>query len=112
MFGVGVMTMLIVGMAQLVAPFFALQRVQSKGMWLIDNGVFWLLSGAVGLRAITALLRGQLEVEPRMHLNAAAGVLAWTAIAVFAATVHRAIRREGGIKAALAGGVVSPASRR
>jgi hypothetical protein len=101
-FGVGVITLLIVGMAQLVAPFFALRRVESRGVWLLDEGVLWLLAAAAVLRVGTALATGHVDLDTRMHFSAAAGVLAWLALVLFAVTVLHAIRQEPRIKASLA----------
>jgi hypothetical protein len=99
-FGVGVITMLIVGMAQLVAPFFALRRVESGGDRL-GNVVLALLATAAVLRVASGLLLGHIDIEPRMHIAALAGSLAWLGLALFATMVVRAIRAEGGIKASL-----------
>lgn len=101
-FGVGVITMLIVGMAQLVAPFFALQRVESRGALLLDRGLLVLLVAATLLRIAAGLLTGHLDSEPRAHLTTTSGVLAWFALALFAFMVIRAVRDEPRVKASLA----------
>jgi hypothetical protein len=100
-FGVGVITMLIVGMAQLVAPFFALRRIESHGDWVMDRAVLGLLVMAAILRVAASLLAGLVPFDMRMHAAAFAGVCAWVALVLFAATVARAIRAEPRIKAAL-----------
>jgi hypothetical protein len=100
-FGVGVITMLIVGMAQLVAPFFALRRVEAGGAWL-DSAVFWMLALATVLRAVAGLLAQQVDSDLPPHLSAAAGAMAWAALVVFAGSVVSAIRNEPRLKANLA----------
>jgi hypothetical protein len=107
--GLGFVSCLIIGMAQLVSPFFAIRRVQPSGGWLADHGVFVLLATATLLRVMAGLLTGRLETEPRMHINATAGALAWLGLFVFAVTVVRAVAseeraREGIASAALGGG--------
>ena len=101
-FGAGVITVLIVGMARLVAPFFALQRVEPRGRWFTDHGVFWLLATAAVLRLASGLLLGHMDADGRAHLGATAGVLAWLGLVVFAATVIQAVTSESRIKAELA----------
>lgn len=105
LFGVGVITLLVVGMAQLVAPFFALQRVEPNKRWFTDHGTFWLLAAAVVLRLTSGLLWGHIDNDIRMHLAAAAGVLAWLGLVIFALTVIQAVRSESRIKAKLASAV-------
>lgn len=100
-FGVGVITMLVVGMAQLVAPFFALRRIESHGDWVMDRAVLWLLVSATVLRVAAGVLAGPVPFDARMHIAASAGVCAWVALVLFAVTVVRAIRAEPRIKAAL-----------
>jgi uncharacterized protein involved in response to NO len=102
-FGAGVITLLIVGMAQLVAPFFALRRVEGRGR-LSDHAVFAMLVSAALLRVLGGLLTDRLDLEPRMHLNAVAGTLAWLGLALFATTAWRAFRDEPRVAAALAAG--------
>ena len=101
-FGVGVITLLVVGMAQLIAPFFALRRVEPRKHWLVDEGVFWLLATAVVLRISSGLLSEHLSINARMHLSALAGSLAWVALVIFAVVAIRAIRAEPATKATIA----------
>ncbi|MBI2765555.1 MAG: hypothetical protein HYX53_06535 [Chloroflexi bacterium] len=107
-FGAGVLTLLIVGMAQLVAPFFALQRVEPRSVWLLDHGVFWLLAAAAMLRVAAGLLLGHVATEGRMQMAAAAGTLAWLGLVVFAFAVARAVRGESAAKAAIAAAAARP----
>jgi hypothetical protein len=99
--GIGLVTMLILGMARLVAPVFALERTESGVPKLYERAPFWLLLGALVLRGGSALLAEQISYDARMHPAAAAGVLAWLAIAVFALSVARATRNEGANKQSL-----------
>lgn len=99
--GIGLVTMLILGMARLVAPVFALERTESGVPKLYERAPFWLLLGALVLRGGSALLAEQVSYDTRMNSAAAAGVLAWLAIAIFAVSVARAIRNEGANKRAL-----------
>ena len=110
-FGAGVITLLIVGMAQLVAPFFALQRVESRSALLLDHAVFWLLGCAAVLRIASALLLGHMDFDNRMHLSALAGSLAWLGLVLFAVMVVRAARAEPRVKAALGAMAEASANR-
>lgn len=104
-FGVGVITLLIIGMAQLIAPFFAVQRLESKGAWLFEHGILALLVAALLLRVAAGLLWDTSSTEGRMHLSAAAGTLAWLGLVLFAVMVIRAVRNEPRIKDSLAASV-------
>ncbi|MBE0608348.1 MAG: hypothetical protein IH609_03140, partial [Dehalococcoidia bacterium] len=99
--GIGLVTMLILGMARLVAPVFALERTESGVPKLYERAPFWLLLGALALRGGSALLAEQISYDARMHWAAGAGVLAWLAIAIFAVSVLRAARAEPATKRAL-----------
>ena len=101
-YGLGLVTLLIVGMAQLVAPFFALRRLESQGTALIDRAVWWCLISAVVLRVATGLAADDWTAVSRLHASALAGTLAWLGLVLFAATVIRAIRSEPRLKAQLA----------
>lgn len=101
-FGLGVITMLIIGMAQLIAPFFALRRVESRSASLADNAVFWLLAIALVSRAGSGLLVDHAPHDVRMHISATAGTLAWLALVLFAGIALRAVRSEPRIKAGIA----------
>lgn len=100
--GLGMITMLIIGMAQLVSPVFALERAEARPAGLEDHLAWWSLVAAIGLRVIAALAYGHIETGPRMHLAATAGVLAWLGLAMFAFSVVRAVRKEPRMKALLA----------
>jgi len=99
--GVGTITMLILGMARLVAPFFALERTESGVPMFLERLPFWLLVGALVVRAAVPLLGDQIDRDAEQHALATAGLMAWTAIAVFAFSVARAVRAEPRTKRAL-----------
>lgn len=99
--GIGLVTMLILGMARLVAPVFALERTESGVPKLYERAPFWLLLGALLLRGGSALLAELISYDARMHSAAAAGGMAWLAIAIFALSVARATRNEGANKQSL-----------
>ncbi|MGE0600359.1 MAG: NnrS family protein [Dehalococcoidia bacterium] len=101
LFGIGTITMLILGMARLVAPFFALERTESGVPRFLEGLPFWFLLAAVVLRAGVPLLGDSLDYEAGRHIIATAGSLAWAAIAIFAFSVARAIRAEPRTKVAL-----------
>lgn len=94
LFGLGLITMLILGMARLIAPVFAVARTESRGAGLREQAPFWLLAVALVVRAGAGLASGTASYEAWMHAAALAGVLAWLAIAVFAADVLTAARNE------------------
>lgn len=99
--GLGLISMLILGMARLVAPVFALERTEAGVPRALERAPFWLLVSALVLRAGSALLAEPLGYESRMHTASLAGVLAWAAIAIFAYSVLRAVRAEPRTKRAL-----------
>jgi len=74
---------------------------RKPGTALYERAPFWLLLVALVLRAGSALLADQISYDARMHSAAAAGVLAWLAIAIFAVSVLRAARAEPATKRAL-----------
>lgn len=89
-FGIGAVTLAIVGMAQLILPEFASERLVSKpGRW---RGPFFgaALSVAAALRGVV-LLAG-LEGDLRWWAMATAGLLGWVAVATFALLVWKAAR--------------------
>ena len=99
--GVGTITMLIFGMARLVAPVFALERTEAGVPMLLERLPFWLLLGSLVLRAGVPLLGERLDYEAGRHTIALAGMLAWLAVAIFAFSVARAVRAEPRTKRAL-----------
>ncbi|MCA9824123.1 MAG: hypothetical protein KC479_01685 [Dehalococcoidia bacterium] len=102
-FGVGLVTMLILGMAQLIAPVFAMSRAEDRGPSLPERLPFWLLIGAVVLRVGAGIVRETSDMDLLHHTIALAGTMAWLALLLFAIAVAQAIRREPQMKALLAG---------
>ena len=100
--GLGLVTMLVVGMAQLLAPFFALRRLDAHGPALIDRAVWWCLLSAALLRVTTGLAAAEWTGSSRLHMSALAGTLGWLGLVFFATTVIQAIRSEPRLKAQLA----------
>ena len=100
-YGIGLVTMLILGMARLIAPVFALERTESGVPQLLERAPFWLLAAATSLRVLSALFGEQTGYTQRMHTASLSGVLGWLAIAIFAFSVLRAARAEPKTKAAL-----------
>lgn len=101
LFGLGTISMLILGMARLVAPFFAIERTESGVPNFLEHLPLWFLISAVVLRAGVPLLGDNLDRDAGLHVMATAGSLAWAAIAIFAFSVARAIRAEPKSKRAL-----------
>jgi len=90
LFAVGVVTLAVVGMAQLMLPEFASERlVGSPGGWR-GPAFGGALSAAAALRG--AVLLAGLEGDARWWAMAVAGVLGWSAVALFAALYRRARR--------------------
>lgn len=111
--GIGTISMLILGMARLIAPVFALERTENGVPRLLERAPFSLLLAAVILRPGAGLLGDQFGLENRMHTASLAGALAWLAIAIFATSVLRAARAEPRTKRTLeAAATVAAASRK
>lgn len=94
LFGLGPVTMLILGMARLIAPVFAVERTESRAAGLLERAPFWLLLAALVIRPAAGLASEVVSYDAWMHTAALAGVLAWAAIALFSAAVVRAARNE------------------
>jgi hypothetical protein len=82
--GIGVVSMLIVGMTYLVGHTFAEERANDAGMPMRLRLYHVLLSTAAFLRAGAALLEGHGAPLWRFWLMAGAGVCAFAAVALFA----------------------------
>ena len=82
--GIGLITTLIVGMSLLIVPEFAGQRMNQPDQALVSFVLLGLLNGAAALRVATALAGMHWTAETRGWLMAASGVLAETAMIVFA----------------------------
>jgi uncharacterized protein involved in response to NO len=93
---VGVVTMLIVGMAHLVVPALATQRLtgsSARRRVLLLQGC---LIVAVVLR-VAPLFVPQLDGRVRESLLGGAGIVAWLALVLFAAVLWRARRQQAGL---------------
>lgn len=89
---VGFITGLIIGMASLVAPMFAVERVVPGTRRAEVYLAFPALQAAAVLRVGAALLAGEMSESARQHTLALSGALAWFAVATFAYALIRAVR--------------------
>lgn len=103
--GVGLITMLLIGMAQLIAPIFALERAEARSPGIEYRFGWPALVCAAGLRVAAALLAGHIDERVRLDLITVAGGLAWLGLATFAWSMVRARRKEPRMKALLASAV-------
>ncbi len=103
-FALGPITMLIIGMAQLIAPIFALGRAEPRSPGLVDRASFWGLVAAALLRMGAPLAEPVLSYPIRMDIIAGAGLLAWLAVAVFGCRALQARLNEGRMLELLAQG--------
>ncbi|GIW18229.1 MAG: hypothetical protein KatS3mg064_1386 [Tepidiforma sp.] len=111
LFGLGPITLLILGMARLIAPVFAVARTEARTAGWLERAPFWLLLAALGIRAGAGLASGTVSYDAWMHASALAGALGWLAIALFAADVLRAARNEGRNLAAIEAAALGPNRR-
>jgi hypothetical protein len=88
-FGTGVITMLIAGMVQMVAPVFARARIDGGPPGLVERSVWPLLWGATAARVAAALASGYAFTI----LAALSGVLGWAGLAALAGLLVAAGRR-------------------
>jgi hypothetical protein len=105
-FTVGVITMMIVGMAMLIVPEFAARRMQHPGERILVLAILFALNVAVALR-IWPPIRGVDWIGPdRWWPIAISGVLALTAVVAFAAMFGQSwleLRRSRGTPVAAGG---------
>jgi hypothetical protein len=100
--GVGLITMLAVGMARLITPIFALERAEARPPGILAHLEWWLLLAATVLRVLTGLASGHMDNDARLTFAGTAGALGWLGLALFAIGAFRAIRKEPRMKALLA----------
>ncbi len=101
-FALGVVTILIVGMAQLVTPVFAIQRAAAaSGPTVPHRLVLSTLMLATALRAVAGAANGAISEGLWALLIAMAGSLAWTGLAAFAFAMARSWLRQGRLKTGL-----------
>ncbi len=111
LFGLGPITLLILGMARLIAPVFAVARTESRAPGWLERAPFWLLLAALGIRAAAGLASGAVSYDAWMHASAVAGALSWLAVGIFAADVLRAVRNERRTLAAIETAALGPGGR-
>jgi len=95
--GTGTITTMILGMAYLVLPPFALARQRGLGYRWAVRVALVALPSATALRALGSWMRGKWGVAD--HLAGWGGALAWTAVATFAIALAQAMLQrdhEGG----------------
>jgi hypothetical protein len=92
-YGTGVITMLIAGMVQMVAPVFARARIEARPPGLVERSVWPLLWGATAARVAAALAGGYAGDDTFTVLAALSGVLGWAGLAALAGLLVAAGRR-------------------
>jgi len=92
-YGTGVITMLIAGMVQMVAPVFARARIEARPPGLMERSVWPLLWGATAARVAGALAGGYAGGHAFTDLSALSGVLGWAGLAALAGLLVAAGRR-------------------
>jgi hypothetical protein len=92
-YGTGVITMLIAGMVQMVAPVFARARIEARPPGLMERSVWPLLWGATAARVAGALAGGYAGGHAFTVLAALSGVLGWAGLAALAGLLVAAWRR-------------------
>jgi hypothetical protein len=94
-FGIGTVSLLIVGMAELLTPEFAMARMAGSGS-PARMAPFWLLNTAAAVRIIVDL--PPLASSPSITgvLVGTAGVLGWVGLAVFGLLLFRTLATQPG----------------
>lgn len=82
--GLGFASMMIVGMAMLVLPEFAVRRMRHPHEWLLPITILMLLNTAVALRVAAAVATPYWPGFDRHWPIAVAGGLGWAAVMLFA----------------------------
>lgn len=100
--GLGLATTLIVGMARLVAPVFAIARAEPAREPSTLRLTWLALLAATAVRVAAALLAGLVPTSWASALLALAGGLAWVGLALFAASLGLAWARQAPRRDALA----------
>jgi len=103
-FALGPITMLIIGMAQLITPIFALGRAEVRRPGILDRASPWVLLVAALLRVGASLSEPLLSYAVRMDMAAGSGVLAWLGVASFGWRALQARLNEGRMLELLAQG--------
>lgn len=92
-FGTGVITMLIAGMVQMVAPVFARARIEAPTPGLAERSIWPLLWAATAARVAAALAVGYGQGQAFNVLAAISGALGWIGVAALAGLLVAARRR-------------------
>ena len=92
-FGTGVITMLIAGMVQMVAPVFARARMEPRAPGLVERSIWPLLWGATAARVAAALVDDYGQGQAFTILAATSGALGWAGLAALAGLLLAARRR-------------------
>ncbi len=100
--GLGLITMLAVGMARLITPIFAIERAEARPPAILAHLEWWLLLTATVLRVLAGLAFGHMSNDARLVLVGASGGLGWFGLGTFAAGVLNAVRKEPRMRALLA----------
>ncbi len=82
--GLGVASVMMVGMGVLVLPEFAIRRMRKRAEGLLPLLILMLLNAAAALRVGTAMATPHWLSADRYWPMAIAGVLAWVAVSLFA----------------------------
>lgn len=91
-YGTGVITMLIAGMLQMVAPVFARARIEGGPPGPLEQSVWPLLWGATAARVAAALAGGFARGSAFTALATLSGVLGWAGLAALAGLLAAAGR--------------------
>ena len=111
-FAIGVVTILIVGMAQVITPVFAIQRARLRTTATMANSVaLFTLVGATAVRAIAGALSGAVSAQTWAALIAVAGTLAWIGLAAFAFGMGTSWLRQDRLKVELVAKALDKKSR-
>jgi hypothetical protein len=100
-FGTGVVTMLIAGMVQMVAPVFARARMDAPAVSLVERAIWPLLLGATVTRVGAGLAEGIDRGQAFTVLAGLSGVLGWTGLALLTLRLLLAYRRNAILDAGL-----------
>jgi hypothetical protein len=100
--GLGVASIMVVGMAILVLPEFAMRRLQRRPEGPLPALILVLLNAAAALRVGVAVAASHWLEPERYWPMAVAGGLAWAGVLVFGVLFLRNLVTKGGVLASLA----------
>ncbi|MGI8562342.1 MAG: hypothetical protein ACR2MZ_02070 [Candidatus Dormibacter sp.] len=93
--GLGLVTTLIVGMARLLTPVFAIGRTQASPSVLLIRLIWLGLSVATALRVLAAVIRTMLPLAGGICCSRSPAYWPWPALALFTTSFILAWRRQG-----------------